>query len=96
MSWFIILHVAALLPFRYVNHRLFLGPVVYMANLGIGIFLPSDVHAEPAVEVPDKSGQAMGEGSCAYFTKAVDLGKVSYFYYGVSHMLFAVVTLNGP
>ena len=61
--------------------------VVHMADLGIGIFLSTDVHTPPAVEV-------VGEGSGADLAEAVDFGKVFYFYYGITHKLLINVTLN--
>jgi hypothetical protein len=45
----------------------------------------TDVHGPPAVEVPEWSGQAVGEGAGAYFAEAVYFRQIFYFNYCIAH-----------
>jgi hypothetical protein len=47
--------------------------VVDAAHEGIRVVFTAYVHGPPAVEVPEWSGQAVGEGTSACFAGVVDL-----------------------
>jgi hypothetical protein len=65
----------------YVIAAAFGGAVVYFADFEVGVFFSAG-EVPPAFEVPEKMGQAVGEGAGADLAEAVLFALVFYFYCG--------------